>query len=151
VLLLAYYYLSQHTVSHGMPVRRFSEEARDLLLVYPWPGNVRELKNATERAVLMTEGDLVRPEDLTIDRRSRRKAVPPAGGVRTDVQGEVSVAFPPEGVSLEKVERELIKAALAHTGGNVTQAAALLHLSRDTLRYRMAKHEEGASREPGEN
>ena len=88
-----------------------------------------------ERAVLMTDREVIRAEDLVIDRRSNPKAV------TVDPEGRIFVVLPPEGLSLELVEREFIRAALRQSKGNVSRAASLLRMSRDTLRYRVAKYE----------
>jgi len=138
VLLIAENYLQWYTSLHATGPRQLAKDAQDLLQVYPWPGNVRELKNVIERAVLMTDSRIIPASALTIDRRSRKEtetAVP----VRVDAEGKVAVSFPPDGLSLDYVEQQIIEAALAQSGRNVTRAAAPLHLSRDTLRYRIAK------------
>lgn len=100
-------------------------EVRDALLSYPWPGNVRELRNALERAVLLAEGTR-----LTLDNfpmlTSRR-------GVADSVQ------LPPAGTNLEQLERALVIQALERTKWNQTQAASLLGLNRDQIRYRIEK------------
>jgi DNA-binding NtrC family response regulator len=140
VLLIADHYLQQYTSLHGVPPRQLSEEARALMLAYPWPGNVRELKNTIERVVLMTDTRIIPASALSIDRRSRRARDEAQGSVLSiDPEGQMSVDLPPDGLALEEVERQFIQAALVHTGGNVTRAAELLRISRDTLRYRIAK------------
>ena len=63
-------------------------------------------------------------------------------GFSVDSEGQIQVEFSPGGLPLEEVERKLIQAALQHTHENVTKAAELLHISRDTLRYRIAKYEQ---------
>jgi DNA-binding NtrC family response regulator len=96
---------------------------------YPWPGNVRELRNVLERAVLLASGD--------------RLGAPLFAGLlrpRARDAGEDPFRLPEGGVSLEALERDLIRQALERTGGNRTRAAALLGLTRDTLRYRMEKY-----------
>ena len=110
---------------------------------------MRELKNVIERAVLMTDDAVINASNLIIDRRAGRRAeltqATPApdpaptntSGLTIDQEGQISIAFPPQGIALEEVERLVIAAALEHTGGNVSRAAGLLHLSRDTLRYRI--------------
>jgi transcriptional regulator of acetoin/glycerol metabolism len=91
------------------------------LLDHRWPGNVRELDHAVERAVLMAQQDLVRPADLAI--RAPR---------------ETSQEL--DRLSLEEVESFLIKKALSRHGGNVTQAAEALGLSRGALYRRLEKY-----------
>ncbi|MEW6755682.1 MAG: sigma-54 dependent transcriptional regulator [Candidatus Latescibacterota bacterium] len=147
VLLLAEHYLEVFTSLHATPPRRLADDARALLRSYSWPGNVRELRNVVERVVLMTDKRTIHADDLIIDRRARHARGEPssgqpvlAGGLRLEADGRLSVVFPPQGMPLAGVERALIEAALQHTTGNVTRAAALLRVSRDTLRYRMAKY-----------
>ncbi len=143
VRLIADHVLEEYTRLHGTGARRLGESSQLLLSAYSWPGNVRELRHVIERAVLMTDRDVIRADDLIIDRRTYAAAAltPPSNsGIRLDDQGAISVEFPPQGIALEAVERELIRAALERSGNNVTKAAVLLHVSRDTLRYRISKH-----------
>ena len=97
---------------------------RALLDQYQWPGNVRELRNAVERAILLTDGEWLEPGDFTTLTRSVE-----AGQFR----------LPPDGVSLEEVERQLLVQALERSGGNQTQAGHLLGINRDQVRYRIEK------------
>ena len=94
-----------------------------------------------ERAVLMTDRSVIRADDLIIDRRTYRNIKAASSAISVDAEGHVTVVLPAEGMSLEAVERELILAALEKAHRNVTQAASLLGLSRDTLRYRINKYE----------
>lgn len=135
VLLLADHFLQEAISFHKVPPRRFSDNATKLLQSYPWPGNVRELKNVIERAVLMSEGEVIRVEELAIDRRLKKML-----SVLVSATGQVSIEFPKQGLSLEAIEKQIIHAALLHTAGNITKAAALLHTSRDILRYRIEKY-----------
>ena len=139
VLLIAGHYLQWYTSLHGLPARQLAEDARALLQVYPWPGNVRELKNVIERVVLMTDSRVISASALSIDRRSSRPIAGENGGLHIDAKGLISGEFPAEGLELDKLEAQFIRIALDHTGGNITKAASLLHVSRDTLRYRIEK------------
>ena len=96
---------------------------------YRWPGNVRELENVVERLVVLTRGDEITLRDLPEFLRRER---PPAEELRLDL--------PPQGISLEGVEKELILRALEKFNWNQSQAARYLDLSRKTLIYRMEKH-----------
>ncbi|MGD9906283.1 MAG: sigma-54-dependent transcriptional regulator [Vicinamibacterales bacterium] len=95
------------------------------LEAYAWPGNVRELRNAVERAMLLAEGDRLGPEHFTM------LAAP------TPVSSGFSL--PAEGVNLETLERDLLVQALQRAQGNQTQAAQLLGMNRDQIRYRLEK------------
>ena len=104
---------------------------------YRWPGNVRELENIVERLVVLGRGDEIAPEDLPEFLRRTRPAVE-----------ELRLDLPPQGISLEAVEKELILRALKKFHWNQSQAARYLDLSRKTLIYRMEKF--GLRREAGE-
>ena len=139
VLMIAEHFLDLYSSLHGTPPRRLADDARQLLMAYSLPGNVRELRNVMERAVVMADRNVVHAEDLIIDRRSKRAEV--AEELRIGEDGRISITFPPEGMPLEEIERQVVDAALEHTDGNVSRAAKLLHVSRDKIRYRMAKYD----------
>jgi DNA-binding NtrC family response regulator len=123
VVPLAEHFLAQHARRYRKPLRGFEEGALEALLAHPWPGNVRELDHAVERGVLMAAGDRVRARDLGLQ---------PAAGA----PGATTL----EALPLEEVERVLIQKALARYGGNVSQAAQALGLSRSALYRRLEKH-----------
>jgi DNA-binding NtrC family response regulator len=140
ILLLAEAFLRQLCHQYGMPPRTIAEDARRWLLAYSWPGNIRELRNQIERIVLLENDDVVRAEQLG---SSEDVA---AGVVVTCTAGEtpeVRVSLPPTGVPLATIEREIMREALALCAGNVSQAARYLSISRQTLMYRMNKHNLG--------
>ncbi len=139
VLMIAEHFLDLYSSLHGTPPRRLAEDARQLLMSYSLPGNVRELRNVIERAVVMADRNIIQADDLIIDRRSKRTAA--GEELKFGEDGRVSIAFPPEGIPLEEIERQVVDAALEHTDGNVSRAANLLHVSRDKIRYRMAKYD----------
>lgn len=94
---------------------------------YEWPGNARQLRNVLERILLLEEADTIGLEHLPAE-------------IRGAPDAEEALHLPPQGVDLEDLERDLIIQALRRTGGNKSQAARLLGVSRDTLRYRIDKH-----------
>ncbi len=98
---------------------------------YHWPGNVRELRNVIERAALLAAGFEITENDIVLGRTAARAA---ASGTPRLVQ------LPDEGCDLEEVEKELLVQALRRTSGNRTQAAALLGVTRDQIRYKIEKH-----------
>ena len=135
VLLLARHFLATHGARYSKPNLRFSPAVERLLLAHRWPGNVRELRNAIEQAVLLASGDVIEAEQLSLTSML---------GTAT-VETELAAPAPPrEGSRLDQAERELLLQALQSTGWNVTRAARLLGVSRDTLRYRMEKYQLGA-------
>lgn len=119
------------------PVRKLSPDAAQILCSHTWPGNVRELKQVIERAVILSQADKIVGEDILLDQFD---SAPQPSGVEVSRDATIRVDFPPDGISLEEVERVLIEKALEVTNGVVSRAARLLHISRDTLRYRMQKY-----------
>ena len=103
-------------------------DAERELVRYAWPGNVREVRNVIERAILLEPGDTLGADAFGMLLRGR-----------DDVAATDPFALPAGGVNLAELERDLIRQALERMGGNRTRAAALLGLSRDTLRYRLEK------------
>ena len=136
VILLAQHYIGVLGGSLRRTVRGLATEAAAAFCQYSWPGNVRELRNVIERALILEDGDLI-----------TTKYLPPgllqtsAGKLPGDNKGggENSFHLPAEGVSLEAVEQSLVRQAMARSDNNQTRAAALLHISRDQLRYRIKK------------
>jgi DNA-binding NtrC family response regulator len=105
-----------------------SEGAMERLISYHWPGNVRELENVIERSVLLAQGPRVEADDIRIDTTGRSR---PATAT-TD-------QFLPEGMTLDSYEQSIIREALKRADGNKSQAARLLGLTRNALRYRLAQ------------
>ena len=105
------------------------DDAIDALEAYDWPGNVRELRNVIERAALVEQHDLVSRETLS-------RILDPGSSSPASAH---AISLPSEGVDLAEVERDLIEQALSAAEGNQTQAAKLVGLSRDALRYRLEK------------
>ena len=122
--LLAGYYIDRFNREFRKHVRGLSPAATELLQQYAWPGNVRELRNAIERAMLLIDREWLEPDDFT---------------TLTRTVAPTQFRLPPEGVNLEEVERQLLQQALERAGGNQTQAAQLLGINRDQVRYRIEK------------
>jgi DNA-binding NtrC family response regulator len=97
-----------------------------ILVNYHWPGNVRELQNIIERACALAKGAVLQASDMHLDVRPAKST----NGV---------IGFLPEGMTLEHWEDEMIREALKRANGNKSQAARLLGLSRNALRYRLSK------------
>jgi DNA-binding NtrC family response regulator len=120
IVLLAQRSLNQHAQHHRRPITSFSDAALSALRRYSWPGNVRELNHVIERAVLMVRGTAIEPADL------RLTAGAAAPGER-------------KAMTLDEVELDAIRAALARHDGNVIAAADELGMSRSALYRRMEK------------
>jgi DNA-binding NtrC family response regulator len=129
VVLLARHFVEQFSREFKRPVRRLSAAAESALREHGWPGNVRELRNVIERAVLLSEHEMLEPQDLDALRTARLRL----GG------GPGSFELPPEGVNLDEVEKSLVVQALERAGGVQTRAAGLPGLHRDQIRYRIEK------------
>jgi len=122
------FFLKKHTRNTSRLVRGLTPDTRKVMLDYGWPGNVRQLESAIERAILLCEGDLITMEDLPLE--VRQEAGPAAQGM---------FKLPPEGISFEDVERDLIMQAMEQTDYNITKSAKLLGLTFRTLQYRLEK------------
>lgn len=130
ILPLTKYFMQKYNEEFHKSVQKVSKGVEDFLRNYNWPGNVRELKNVIERAMILVEGDTLLMDHLPIEILGQASK---QGGT---IEG---IRIPPEGISMEKVEKALVKQALKMTNGNQTRAAKLLDISRDALRYRMQK------------
>ena len=128
---LALFFIEQLSQDLKREPATLTEPALRLLEGYAWPGNVRELRNVLERVLILEEVGEIRAEDIPVEMRAPFTAT--SLGVRL-------CELPPEGLRMEDVERDLMRQALLRTSGNVTRAADLLGLSRDTLRYRLDKY-----------
>jgi len=129
VLLLAEHFLAFHAQRYRRAKPQLDAEAVTLLRRHGWPGNVRELRIAMEQALLMARGgDISRRELAFFDLDSPS---PTAAAALTGL---------PQSLNLDQHEHALITLALERSSGNVSQAARLLGISRDTLRYRLERH-----------
>ena len=129
ILLLARHFLDESAARWRRPGLRLTSEAEVALEEHHWSGNVRELRNVIEQGVLLCQPEAIRPTDLALS------SLAGPGEHPTALAGA-----PPEGLSMEAAERSLLLEALDRSAGNVTAAAKLLGVSRDTVRYRMQKH-----------
>jgi PAS domain S-box-containing protein len=130
ILPLARFFVQHYNGKFKRQIEGISPEAESLLLAHDWPGNVRELRNAVERAMILEDTSHIRPQSLPIAVRGAGSSFAAAGA---------PAAFTGEAMSLVEQERRLLVQALEKTGGNQTQAARLLRITRDTLRYKMKK------------
>jgi len=132
--LLAEHFLAKSAREMDSPVRGISEEALHKLVAYHWPGNVRELENAMERSLLYASGEWLQAADIRLDHAPTR-----ANGNGAAAPPAPASDFLPDGVSLEEHEQQLIREALRRAAGNKSQAARLLGLTRNALRYRLSQ------------
>ena len=146
---LVEFFLAHYNRKFRKSVQGLSEETIRLVQNYDWPGNVRELKNALERAMILEDGKLLKPDDLPFTVASGRSG--PVAAVDSPLTPPVESApapgkrrlpplsIPEGGTSLEDVEHALVELALQQSHGNQIKAAKLLSISRDALRYKMKK------------
>jgi DNA-binding NtrC family response regulator len=127
---LAQAFLAGFAREFSSPARVFSDSAMQALQSFSWPGNVRELRNAVERAVLLANVREIQPSDLPVEVVGQL----PTAEVKTGLP-----QLPPKGCSLEELERVWVSEALRRSEGNRSQAARLLGLNRDQIRYRIEK------------
>jgi DNA-binding NtrC family response regulator len=127
---LADYFIARFARDAGKSITGITATAQKMLMEFHWPGNVRELENIIERAVALTTVSVLDVADIRLD-NAPPSATTPVGGS--------GAPFPPEGQTLEQFEDEIIKEALRRANGNKSQAARLLGLSRNALRYRLTK------------
>ena len=133
IRLLTQHFVARFAQEFKKPAVKLGDEVWELLRGYSWPGNVRELRNVIERAVLLCKDNTVTREDIVLGRAESQPW-------SWDID---HMELPPEGFDfdqLRRLESHLLKQALARTNNNQTQAAKLLNLSRDRLRYRLQKH-----------
>ncbi len=158
--LLVDHFIARFNERLKKQIAGLDEEALARLTAHPWPGNIRELENVLERTILFCEGPTIRASDLPpeISGASAAAAPPPSMAVPLPIPPAASVpnVTPAHGTPMpppiegrasslkelvrqetERVERELIVRALEETGGNVTQAARKLKISRKSLQNKM--------------
>ena len=124
-------FLAEHFVRKlrkdlGTPVESISEAAVQRLLEYHWPGNVRELENVIERSMVLAGGKVLEAGDIKLDLAPKSRLASADN-------------FLPEGMTLDQYEQSIIQEALRRANGNKSQAARLLGLTRNALRYRLSQ------------
>ena len=138
-------YLVDHFIARfareaAKPIEGITPAAMKLLTAFHWPGNVRELENIIERAVALFAGTVIDVGDIQLD-VSAWQPWSLAAGANSTGPNTASPAAPvlPDGMTLERYEDEIIREAVRRAGGNKSQAARMLGLSRNALRYRLSK------------
>ncbi|HLG98425.1 MAG TPA: sigma-54 dependent transcriptional regulator [Bryobacteraceae bacterium] len=123
---LANHFVRKFRKDLGSRVESISEGAMERLMSYQWAGNVRELENVIERSIVLSSGAVLEAADIKLD------IAPKARAAAVD-------SFLPEGMTLDQFEQSIIKEALHRANGNKSQAARLLGLTRNALRYRLTQ------------
>jgi DNA-binding NtrC family response regulator len=125
---LASHFVRKLAPDMGCRVESITDAAMEKLTGYHWPGNVRELENVIERGLVMCAGTQLDAADIRLEG--------PPGRSRAQNQ---ETPFLPEGTTLDGYEQEIIREALRRADGNKSQAARLLGLTRNALRYRLTQ------------
>ena len=126
IAFLADHFVKKLAKDLGSPVRSISEAAIHKLQDYYWPGNVRELENVMERSMVLSSNATLEQDDIKLDLQPRSRSQPLDN-------------FLPEGMTLDSYEQSIIREALKRANGNKSQAARLLGLTRNALRYRLSQ------------
>ncbi|MGF7398959.1 sigma-54 dependent transcriptional regulator [Thermoanaerobacterium thermosaccharolyticum] len=125
--ILIDYFLDKYSKNLRLEKFKIDKSAMKFLMEYSWPGNIRELENLVERMLILNHGSVIKKEDLPLGSNKMIKDVD-------------KIVLPPNGISIDELEKNLIEQALERTGYNQTKAAKLLGLTRHTLIYRMEKY-----------
>jgi two-component system, response regulator FlrC len=152
-LALADHFVEKYTKANGLDRRVLAPEARDALLKAPWPGNVRELENTLHRAVLLSGGEIIGVDAISMpDGTGLGEVAAMASVARNAAQTAETISRAMVGRTVAEVERELILDTLDHVLGNRTHAANILGISIRTLRNKLNQYaDEGiAVAAPGE-
>jgi DNA-binding NtrC family response regulator len=144
ILLLAERFLARDAVAYALPPKTLAPDARAALLSYCWPGNIRELANVIERVALLAEGRTVTAEVLALPYEPAGSSLAAGGGLARRAEPGRSAPAHPEiaaGDQASGLTAERVGDALRRAAGNVSRAAKLLGVTRNTLRYRIEKHQ----------
>ncbi|TDJ65942.1 MAG: sigma-54-dependent Fis family transcriptional regulator [Planctomycetota bacterium] len=138
IALLAEHFRERFAAEYAKPVERLDPDCLSALVGFPWPGNVRQLENAIERSVLMSNGTVLRREDLGEELRHSAEDRAPRGTLNLGLENLSSL--PPLKEALEGPERQIIHRALELNGGNRQATARMLQVNRTTLFNKMRKY-----------
>jgi two-component system, NtrC family, response regulator AtoC len=146
ILPLVDFFIDRYNRRFKKSIRGLSSETRSLILSHNWPGNVRELKNTIERGMILEEESYLRSIYLPFSvgesngRTLFEQTSPPDAGRRLPNGRSLPRLYIPEGgTSLEEVEHSMVELAMNQANGNQSNAARLLDISRDALRYKLKK------------
>ena len=146
ILPLVSFFIDRYNRRFKKSIRGITDDTRNLILSHNWPGNVRELRNTIERGMILEEEMFLRPVYLPFSvgesgGRTLFERTSPADGGRTLPNGRTlpRLYIPEGGTSLEEVEHSMVELAMGQANGNQTNAAKLLDISRDALRYKLKK------------
>ena len=146
IVPLVNFFIERYNRRFKKSIRGITDETRSLMLAHNWPGNVRELKNTIERGMILEDEPFLRPIYLPFSvgesgGRTLFERTSPADGGQTLPNGRAlpRLYIPEGGTSLDEVEHSMVELAMSQASGNQTNAAKLLDISRDALRYKLKK------------
>jgi DNA-binding NtrC family response regulator len=146
ILPLVDFFIDRYNRRFKKSVRGIADDTRHLILSHNWPGNVRELRNTIERGMILEDESFLRSMYLPFSvgesgGRTLFERTSPADGGRTLPNGRAlpRLYIPEGGTSLDEVEHSMVELAMSQANGNQTNAAKLLDISRDALRYKLKK------------
>ena len=134
-MLLQRHFINKFGTQYRKPIRGLTHRAQIALAQHAWPGNVRELENALGHASMMVMSDTIDVQDLPEYLRALAANWAPGSESTKQV-----VPIPTDVGALEIHERQLVVRAMETAGGNQSEAARLLRIGRDALRYKLKKH-----------
>ena len=138
ILQLARNFVDQFSEKMGKLSLKITKNVENLLVSSRWEGNVRELRNCMERAVILCKGSMVTEDHLPVS--LVRESSSNYRNEKDNAYKMVNFNLPPEGISIDELEKHLVLQALKKSKNNKTKAAKLLGLSRGTFRYRLEKY-----------
>ena len=121
IFVLAEFFMKKYTYKYNKPALKINQQAHEKLLKYSWPGNIRELQHTIEKAVILSDSNVIKPDDLYLR------------------QSGISVNSNNPFLTLEEMEKQMIQLALDKNNGNFTAAAEQLGITRQTLYNRLKK------------
>jgi two-component system response regulator AtoC len=132
ILLLSNLFIEENNKEYSKNIKGFAEEAKKLMIQYSWPGNVRELKNVIERAMILTDQEVITPKHLPFEMKQTEKITP--------VIGEQELIENTDDISLENMEKIHLLKVLKRLDWNKSKASKLLGISRATLRTKIRRY-----------
>jgi transcriptional regulator with PAS, ATPase and Fis domain len=132
ILLLSNLFIEENNKEYNKNIKGFSEEAKKLMTQYSWPGNVRELKNVIERAMILTDQEVITPKHLPFELKQTEKII------HKNTEHEISEIT--SDLSLDNMEKMHLSKVLKRLEWNKSKASKFLGISRATLRAKIKKY-----------
>ena len=134
IILLAEYFMQQFKIKFSKKIEGFDNESKEELLKYNWTGNVRELRNVVERTCILQKSDIIRKDNLALELSSNMKK-----SVIRILEKEINHSRHSYEELIDEIESIILRKAIDECKGNVSEAARILKIPRETLRYKINK------------